>query len=162
MTRKTSAFTLIELLTSIGIVMILVGITIGGLTYASSKADHDKTLAIMAEFEVALEDYKNDYGHYPIFSGAVNFDHTKWDRFTNRNNDNKKKKPYMEGVTSGELLDAFDQPFFYEYPNTEPSRNTKKYALWSKGKDMKHGNKTTETNKAGEAESDDICSWKLN
>ena len=156
-------FTLIELLTVITIIAILAGITIGGLRYASGRADETKTIAIMTEFEDALEAYKKDYGVYPICktAKAVDFSDDEWKKFTNVTT-NKRNKAYMEGA-DGELLDAYGKPFYYQYPNGESSRNTSKFALWSRGKDGKHGKKGTDTDtaaSAGSDGSDDICSWK--
>ena len=160
-------FTLVELLAVIGIVAILVGITVGGLSFATAKADESKTIALMEEFETALEKYKEDYGVYPIqaTAGNVDFAETHWHVFTNQSAEsptskpNKRNKPYMEGIRNLPIdgdghqyfEDAYGNVFQYEYPNSVASRNTTKYALWSKGKD---GSKTTGTT------DDDICSWK--
>ena len=154
-------FTLIELLAVIGIIAILAAITVGGLSFATTKADESKTISLMEEFETALEKYKADYGAYPVFSGDVDFADSKWDYFTNKSAElspskpNKLGKPYMEGIRNLPVdddgcqffEDAFGNNFQYQYPNTDPSRNTTKYALWSLGK------KKTDS-------SDDICSWK--
>ena len=151
-------FTLVELLAVIGIIAVLAAITVGGLSFATAKADEAKTIALMEEFEIALEKYKEDYGIYPIQETAVNgkfdvdFSDDKWDNFTNKNNNNKRGKPYMEGIGNiSTFEDGFGNAFQYQYPNSVPSRNITKYALWSKGKD---GSKTTGTT------DDDICSWK--
>ena len=155
MSKRT--FTLVELLAVIGILAILAAITVGGLSFATSKADEAKTIAIMEEFEIALEKYKEDYGVYPIqtSAGDVNFAQDIWDNFKNSNGNNKIGKPYMEGIRDANgwiiLEDGFGNAFQYEYPNSDPSRNTNKYALWSRGKD---GGKSSQTNE------DDICSWK--
>lgn len=147
---KRHNFTIIELLVVIVIIAILAGITVGGISFASSKADEAKTIAMMEEFQTALEEYKKDYSIYPIFDGEINFSDSSWDKFTNKNGDNKKHRPYMEGIdsTQTEYLDGFDYKFRYQFPNTEPSRNTKKYAFWSIGEDGINNTK------------DDICSWK--
>lgn len=172
MKTKHRQFTLIELLASIAIIIILAGITFGGLRYASAKADHDKTLSIMTEFENALEDYKHDYGHYPIYPPAnvnsnvdhpVDFSNSKWDNFTNKNKNNKKGKPYMENIPSGILKDAYDNGIYYQFPNTVNSRNISKFALCSKGEDDKYGESaTTNPEDAGSGNCDDICNWKQN
>lgn len=146
-------FTLVELLAVIGIVAVLAAITVGGLSFATARADEAKTLALMEEFEIALEKYKEDYGVYPIqeTAGDVKFSDSKWDYFTNKSN-NKRGKPYMEGIGNVTTFeDGFGNAFQYEYPNSVASRNTTKYALWSKGKD---GSKDSGTS------DDDICSWK--
>ena len=152
MDKRKHTFTLVELLAVIGIIVLLAGITLGGMNYASRKGDEAKTLSIMAEFETALEAFKADYGYYPVqkTAGDVDFSTSAWDTFVNRTA-NKRKRPYMEGVTPDEkLLDAYGEPFQYEYPNSDASRNTTKYALWSKGP---NGDKDTK---------DDFCNWKQN
>lgn len=163
---KRRQFTMVEILTVITIIAILAAILIGGVKYASGRAAVAKTIAIMTEFEDALEAYKKDYGVYPVCKDAkeVNFSDAEWYKFINDTDDgrkaNKRNKPYMEGAV-GELLDAYGKPFFYQYPNSVASRNTNKFALWSRGDDERHG-KSNNVADAGEDGSDDICSWKSN
>ena len=137
---------------AIGIVAILAGIVFAGLRFAQTRAFEAQTIALMEQFEMALEKFHDDYGYYPIMkdAGDVNFDDSAWDLFTNKNDNNKIKKPYMEGIYNGygKFNDGFGEPFQYQYPNGVSSRNTTKYALWSKGADATSGN------------DDDICSWK--
>ena len=152
-------FTLVELLAVIGIIAVLAAITVGGLSFATSRADEAKTIALMEEFEIALEKYKEDYGVYPIQKEAtgttdlekkykVDFSDSKWANFTNKNGNNKLGRPYMEGIGNITTFeDGFGNAFQYEYPNSDDSRNTTKYALWSLGKKKSDS-------------SDDICSWK--
>ncbi len=149
-------FTLVELLAVIGIIAVLAAITVGGLSFATAKADEAKTIALMEEFEIALEKYKEDYGTYPIqkTAGDVDFSKDQWAFFTNQSEEapiskpNKIGKPYMEGVRHITTFeDGFGNAFQYEYPNSVASRNTTKYALWSQGKKKADS-------------SDDICSWK--
>ena len=161
---RKRTFTLIELLAAIGIIAILAAITIGGLSFATAKADYSKTQSIIEKFGVALENFKSDYGHYPVQKIAGNLDTSTsdWDKFTNKNNDNKINRPYFDGE-AGVIEDAYGEPLQYQYPNSVDSRNTTKYALWSKGKDKKSGASGTDTaDKAGEKGSDDICSWLAN
>ncbi len=158
MTRR-NYFSLVELLAAIGIVAILAGIVFAGLRFAQNRAFEAQTIARMEEFATALEKFRDDYGYYPIqqTAGDVDFTHstsnTVWDLFTNHTA-NKQNKPYMEGIhdTFGTFQDGFGEPFQYQYPNSVSSRNTTKYALWSKGADGKDST-------AAERE-DDICSWK--
>lgn len=58
-------FTLVELLATIGIIAIVAGIVLGGMNFAARRADEAKTLAIMAEFEMALDAFKHDNGYFP-------------------------------------------------------------------------------------------------
>ena len=162
---RRHSFTLLELLVSIGIILVLAAITFGGMNYASKRAQEAKTIATMEEFINALESFKQDYGFYPIIdnSKAVKVDLSAdgWKLFMNDKSGvkNKKNRAYMEGEL-GPLVDAYGQQFWYQYPG---KKNTAKYDLWSKGPDKQHGKKGTDTNtvaNAGKDESDDICSWK--
>ena len=165
---KRHSFTLLELLVSVGIILVLAAITFGGMNYASKRAQEAKTIATMEEFINALESFKQDYGFYPIIdkNTAVDVDlkDKKWDLFMNEDTDtgnskdNKKKRAYMEGER-GPLVDAYGQAFQYRYPG---EKNTAKYDLWSKGPDKTNGKKngTGDEVKPGADGSDDICSWK--
>ena len=162
---KRHSFTLLELLVSIGIILVLAAITFGGMNYASKRAQEAKTIATMEEFINALESFKQDYGFYPIIdkdeAKAVDLSADGWKLFMNDKSGvkNKKNRAYMEGEL-GPLVDAYGQQFWYQYPG---KKNTAKYDLWSKGPDKQHGKKGTDTNtvaNAGKDESDDICSWK--
>ena len=48
-------FTLLELLSVIMIIAVLAGILLGGMNYASRRADDAKTLATLEDFATALE-----------------------------------------------------------------------------------------------------------
>ena len=161
------SFTLLELLVSIGIILVLAAITFGGMNYASKRAQEAKTLATMEEFIGALESFKQDYGFYPIIdkdnAQEVDLSANGWKLFMNEDTKpNKKKRAYMEGEP-GPLVDAYGQQFWYQYPG---KKNTSKYDLWSMGPDKQHGDKKGNTDDAdkvehaGDNESDDICSWK--
>ena len=170
---RRHSFTLLELLVSIGIILVLAAITFGGMNYASKRAQEAKTIATMEEFINALESFKQDYGFYPIIDkdhvsgtdiderkNAMEVDLSKdgWKTFMNETK-NKKNRAYMEGELAP-LVDAYGQTFWYQYPGKS---NKAKYDLWSKGPDKQHGKKGTDTNtvaNAGKDESDDICSWK--
>ena len=162
---RRKSFTLLELLVSVGIIMVLAAITFGGMNYASRRAQEAKTIATMEEFINALESFKQDYGFYPIIDkdNAVDVDlkDKKWDLFMNEDTDtgnskhNKKNRAYLEGER-GPLVDAYGQVFQYRYPG---DKNKSKYDLWSKGRDKVNGKKNGDST-PGADESDDICSWK--
>ena len=178
MNMRRKSFTLLELLVSIGIILVLAAITFGGMNYASKRAQEAKTLATMEEFISALESFKQDYGFYPIIDkdhvssseiderkNAVEVDLSAdgWKLFMNETK-NKKNRAYMEGELEP-LYDAYGQKLWYQYPG---KGNKAKYDLWSKGPDKYHGikkkNSSNDIKKAGKDEdddvSDDICSWK--
>jgi len=67
---RLRAFTLIELLTVIGIIAILAAITFGVVKGVNERAAISQAKAELASFSQALEAYKLQYGDYPKSSGA--------------------------------------------------------------------------------------------
>lgn len=65
------AFTLIEIITVIAIIMALAAMTIGGLDYVSRKAAVSRTTVFVASVGQALEQYKADTGAYPEGEGIA-------------------------------------------------------------------------------------------
>lgn len=63
--RGTSAFTLIELLLVITIIVLLVGLTVGVAGYANQKAARSRAETEIKALSAALENYKADNGIYP-------------------------------------------------------------------------------------------------
>ena len=163
-------FTLLEVLLAIGVVVILAGITMGGLRYASSRSDEARTHAVMKEFEMALQKYKSDHGIFPVWKDAddvkdgIDFDKYKLDTSHTDNWKKFRQGGYLQGSATGILKDGYDQPLFYRFPGT---KNTGSYDLWSKGPDKKHGSPDDindagegDIDDAGKAGSDDICNWR--
>jgi len=155
-------FTLLELLSVIGIIAIVAGIILGGMSYAGRRADQAKTLSIIEGFTMALEAFKEDRGFYPIVSTAaqVKFEAgagNAWDKFLSGHSSNNR--PYMEGIQDGtELKDAYGNMLWYQCPGTN---NPQKFDLWSTGADGEQGDKNgVDFTKAGNG--DDICNWKRN
>ncbi|NMA21800.1 MAG: hypothetical protein GX927_14595 [Lentisphaerae bacterium] len=139
-------FTLLELLSVIVIIAVLAGILLGGMNYASRRADEAKTLATMEEFATALEAFRVDRGYYPVVAAAeVRISSANaWSTFLSGNSSNDR--PYMEGIQDGDfIMDAFGNAFWYVCPGTH---NPQKYDLWSLGPDGIDGTV------------DDICNWK--
>ena len=60
-----AAFTLIELMAVITIIVILAGLVVGGLGYVTEKQASSKAKLQIALISKALEEYKNDMGQYP-------------------------------------------------------------------------------------------------
>jgi prepilin-type N-terminal cleavage/methylation domain-containing protein len=63
--RGRAAFTLIELMAVITIIVILAGIVIGGLGYVNEKQAREKAKVQIALLSKAIEEYKLDMGAYP-------------------------------------------------------------------------------------------------
>jgi len=60
-----TAFTLLELLIVISIIIVLAGLTIGTMGYVQDKGKRSRTEAEIAAISAALESYKADNGVYP-------------------------------------------------------------------------------------------------
>lgn len=90
--RHSAAFTLIEMMAVITIIIILAGIVVGGMGYVNEKQASEKAKVQIALLSKALEEYKLDNGTYPptadktgTFSAAgtgtssILFDYLFWD-----------------------------------------------------------------------------------
>ncbi len=65
--RRNRAFTLIELLTVMAVILILAGIVIGTSRYAGTKAARSRAEGEIAALAAACENYKLDNGDYPAY-----------------------------------------------------------------------------------------------
>ena len=65
MSRKTSGFTLIELMVVIIVIGIVGGIVFGGAGYIFEKQAVKQAEAEVEVLKIALEDYKRENGQYP-------------------------------------------------------------------------------------------------
>jgi len=63
------AFTLVEIITVIAIIMALAAMTIGGLSFAQKKAEVGRTTVFVASVGQALEQYRADNGFFPYGDG---------------------------------------------------------------------------------------------
>lgn len=63
---KRDAFTMIELLVVVAVIGILVGIVLPSLSTAKIKARKMKTHADTKSIEMAIKNYLNEYGRYPL------------------------------------------------------------------------------------------------
>jgi len=74
--RHPAAFTLIELMAVITIIVILAGMVVGGLGYVNEKQAREKAKIQIALLSKALEEYKLDNGTYPTPSGTSGAAHS--------------------------------------------------------------------------------------
>ena len=63
--RTTAAFTLIELLVVIAIIGVIASLTVAAIGSAKFKKQESATIAMKAQLELAIEDYKKKFGTYP-------------------------------------------------------------------------------------------------
>lgn len=64
---RRAAFTIIELLTVIGIIAILVAILIPTVGKVRQSANDNRTRALFSQVITAIESYRQEYGYYPTF-----------------------------------------------------------------------------------------------
>ena len=154
MKTKRHSFTLVEVLVTIAIIVILAGILIGGIGFATRRADEAKTIAKMEILAAALEEYRADQKHYPQQSSPDNVSLTNpasGMQFNGKNFFSRKtQKPYLKVAANGtsiDFTDAWGHPLRYQCPGTH---NPAAYDLWSRGPDGDDGT------------ADDITNWNDN
>jgi type II secretory pathway pseudopilin PulG len=59
------SFTLVEMLVVIGIILVLAGLVMGVGRTLRRQARETNTKALIRKIEIAMESYKNQYGHWP-------------------------------------------------------------------------------------------------
>ena len=155
--QKSNHFTLLELLSVIGIIAIVAGIILGGMSYAGRRADQAKTISLMTQLEMALDAFKQDRGYYPPATTAASVEFltdtgvltlklgTEEFSFVH----SSTQRPYLElgWVTNvaSPYVDAWGNAFQYRCPG---ANNTSSYDLSSEG--------------ATASADDDVCNWKRN
>jgi type II secretory pathway pseudopilin PulG len=72
--RTYAAFTLIELIVVVAIIIILAGLVLSTVGYAQKKAARSRAETEIAAMSAACESYKADYGVYPNNSNTNNLD----------------------------------------------------------------------------------------
>lgn len=140
--RERRGFTLMEVLIVLAILGVLAAMVVPRLIGTQSVAMEQATSVSIEGIESALKLYAVAHmGRYPEGGQEVLEDLTlPWtDEMTGR-----ERPPYLDTIP----LDAWQQPFFYEYP-TGKLPNNNKPAIWSAGDDGKND----------EGGGDDINNW---
>lgn len=72
--RRSAAFTLLELLSVIALIAILAGLLFPGVRAARNSANQARTKVQFNQWAAAVEGFRSEYGYYPVFdsSGLVN------------------------------------------------------------------------------------------
>lgn len=64
-TPRRAGFTLMEMLVVISIIVILAGLTLGGLGFVRDKQAREQAKVQINLLQMALEDFHSDHGYYP-------------------------------------------------------------------------------------------------
>jgi general secretion pathway protein G len=158
----TKGFTLIELLVVISIIGVLVTLGVGGTAMIMNQAKVTKAKSTLQMIEMALTQYKNDFGVYPDDEPPVNV----FNVLTGYRNDPKEPDasitqrpdwhgPYIKAEAKNfknyqmnqELVDPWMQPFRLRVQ--KPEHNKFGIDLWSTGPNMKDE----------DGKGDDIKNW---
>ncbi len=68
--RASGGFTLMELLVVISIIVILAGLTVGGMSFVSAKTAMEKAKTQLGLLEMGIEKYYQDNGSYPNYPSS--------------------------------------------------------------------------------------------
>ncbi|MFT4176656.1 MAG: type II secretion system protein [Luteolibacter sp.] len=167
--NRAAAFTLVEMLAVIVIIMILSAVVLAGLKYATDKQNNEKTRVQLARISNALEDYKVDKGLYPptedtetgtgnsptLFS-ALYWDSDEDGQAAEDDSDQKiylpeldpgnRKLGWLDGnsIETFRIVDSWGNEIRYRSAVNaagQPNPNTERpdFDLWSSGKDGNSG-----------------------
>lgn len=149
--NRKNAFTLLEILLVIAILVILAGSATvmlmrqfdrGRLDVARSTIAHNGTIA------QALEFYKKDMGQYPEGNGEENSLKVLLTPPDGTDEAKAKNWPYLAGGEKG-LQDPWGRPYRYRFPG---EKNADGFDLWSVGPDGKEDSGDEVTNWESAAE----------
>lgn len=133
--RRNSAFTLIELLLVMVILVVLAAVVVPKFADRSRQARTNAAKADIAAMSTALDAFEIDNGRYPSTEEGLG------SLIANPGNLPNWHGPYIS--KSGTPADPWGQPYVYSYPGTNKPGS---FDLYSYGEDMREGN-------------DDLTNW---
>ena len=128
--RQRRSFTIIELLVAISIIAILAGLMVGGLGGVNKQSNKAATKADLMKLEMALNQYYQDNGSYPVavsitsFKDEKNVNHTCYGLSTS---DTASLLNY-ESFTLNEnnkAVDSWEREIIFEQSSNYGSSNSK-------------------------------------
>jgi general secretion pathway protein G len=140
--RSRSAFTLLELLIVLAIIGVIAAMVVPRFLSQQQGANVKLSRTAIMNLEKAIEMYAVEHDGEPptgTQDTALPLLLKPLDK------DGKAMKPFVDKIPK----DAWDQPLFYEYPNTKDP-DTDRPAIWSSGQNRQNEN----------GEGDDINNWK--
>ena len=163
--ERRQYFTLIELLAVMTIIAVLATIVTGVSNLAGTKAAVGKCKSQMQQIELALEQYKSEYGYFPQTDGdaiEISEEFVKGEKVNGdwhhglQSSDANEKGDYLVNLSDldflgDNLVDPFKKPYRYRCPG---DKNPQSYDLWSYGPDGKSSNE--------EEKKDNITNWSSN
>ena len=147
---RQSSFTLLEILTTMAILIILAGLSLGSFSFATKIAKKRSTKAQITAIEVALDQYKTEWGFYPQcydydtnidgFPDSMALNEKWWDSIGSapywidsngdgeiNSSDTPIEKDLIDnhelGLTEDPVykyVDVYGNPFYYQGPSSSP------------------------------------------
>ena len=162
------------------IILIIAGMVLAASSAANKMAKKNRCQAQINAVEIALEQYKSEWGFYPESLDTTNkiASFAWWDSLaafpvdvdTDADGipDTTIQKPLIDNTVIGMIedsthkyVDPYGNPFFYE-PDPTSGMNTEKFDLWSMGHDGSHGDGGTspaDAQSVNAENSDDVKNW---
>lgn len=134
-------FTLLELLIVLAIIGVIAAMVVPRFLSQQQGANVKLSRTAILNLEKAVEMYAVEHDGEPPAGNqeALNVLLKPTDK------EGKPMKPFIDKIPK----DAWDQPLFYEYPNSK-AQNTDRPAIWSSGQNRQNEN----------GDGDDINNWK--
>lgn len=127
--RGAPAFTLIELLATVAIIVIVAGLTLGTLGYVNRKAAEGRAKAEVAALSAAIDNYKLDLGVYPDADPTRLYEELTGQGQLNTNKVYFEAKPSITpDLKRGPFTDPWGRAYNYR---TNDLRNVGFFDLWS-------------------------------